>query len=130
MRPTARDLRHPLLGASAAAMLAVLAAGCETAPPGAGFTNPAPGESAGRDKPSDRTDLSVPDANAGRDKPLAEAVGSVPPIGPATAAGQPGKEEPAKDVRQTSPETATSPPAKPPSNESSGKAQEGSKSDK
>lgn len=45
--------------------LAFAAGGCESSPPGAGFTNPNAGSAVESDKAAERTDLQIPSANTG-----------------------------------------------------------------
>jgi hypothetical protein len=80
MRTDARTWKPRSLGAAAASalLLAALAAGCETAPPGGGVLNPAPGESAGGDKAAVRDDLRIPDPNPKGREPVAESAPSSP----------------------------------------------------
>jgi hypothetical protein len=53
MKPNRQTLRN-------LAFLALLAAGCETAPPGAGITNGEPGPLRSEEKPAMRSDLPTP----------------------------------------------------------------------
>jgi len=98
-----------------AACLASAAAGCGTAPPGAGITNPNPGSVNAGDKPADRVDMNVPDRTTSRDEPLIEAASS--------GAGGVSGETP------TPAPPATAPAGSPPKKENSGNAQGAAKPD-
>ncbi|MDR3634417.1 MAG: hypothetical protein P4L84_11480 [Isosphaeraceae bacterium] len=103
-----------------AAFAIALLAGCENAPPGAGFTNgPPPSALGAEDKGAIRTDLQEPTATGGD---AAVAASAVPASGPAPAApavapqattpkpsgtgGEPGAAKPSADAK---PETPRSP---------------------
>jgi hypothetical protein len=125
--------RHLLASGATALALAAASAGCDTTPPGGGFTNPNPGSAVERDKPAERTDLPVPDPDAGRPGTAAESARSSPAT-PGTNAGTggPGGGQVGNDkgsVRQAAPEAASSPPASPPKKENAGNAQGGTKPD-
>ena len=115
-------------GASAfGLMLAFGAAGCGSSQPVAGITNPNPGSVVDRDKAAIRTDINVPDENAGKSEPVAEAASSSP-SGTGTTAGTAGGHPAAdSDSRETSPESASSPPATPADKSNSGEASGGTK---
>ncbi|MBV8610059.1 MAG: hypothetical protein JO034_21690 [Singulisphaera sp.] len=59
------------------ALVALLATGCDTAPPGAGLVNSDPATLKAEEKPATRTDLPTPDL-AGKDDALAEQAASSP----------------------------------------------------
>jgi hypothetical protein len=82
----------PLRYALRAAVVAALATGCETAPPGAGITNGVdPATISNPETSAARSDMPVPPPAADPDKPLEEAA-ATGPASPETnrSAGNPG----------------------------------------
>jgi hypothetical protein len=69
------------------ALVAFLAAGCDTAPPGAGLVNGDPATLKAEEKPAMRTDLPTPDL-AGKDDALAEPAASSPAASGNNAQGE------------------------------------------
>jgi len=118
------------LGSTTLGLAMTLAAGCGGDVPVGGITNPNAGSMVDRDKASNRTDMPVADQNAGNKEPIAEAASSSPSsTGTSAGTGGPGGGQPGKsgEVRQTSPEAATSAPATPNAKQNSGEASGGTK---
>ncbi len=112
-----------LLGA---ALVALLATGCDTAPPGAGLTNGDPAMLKAEEKPAMRTDLPTPHL-ASKDNSLAESSASSPAALGSNAgtggrnAGQGGTMLRRTDAETLNPEPAKEPSATPPKIETGGR---------
>jgi hypothetical protein len=98
------------------ALVALLAAGCDTAPPGAGLVNGDPATLKAEEKPAMRTDLPPPDL-AGKDDALAEPAASSPAASDTGTGGRDGGQGGTRPRRTnagaTGPEVAKEPSATP-----------------
>lgn len=113
MQATPRNRPGWHVGAAALAMLGLAATGCETAPPGAGFTNgPAP------DTAEDKAGTSVvpgADATPDRGEILGEVGDGATDGGTGARGGDPGTPDPAAKGEPSGEVRATPPAIEPPS---------------
>ena len=119
-----RPARPKFARVLAAALALAIPAGCESSPPGAGFTNPNAGSMTARDKAAVRNDLPAPSRNAGPDAPIVEAVASKPADSADAGSIRNGT---SAASRPAVPGGSSAPNGTPPSRTNAGQAQGGTK---